>query len=77
MDGGNDGSIIDQYRYALDAGALDWIGCCDHDNGAGREYTWWLSQKLTDIFYSPGTFTPMFSYERSVPYPLRTLLSGR
>ena len=69
MDGGGDGAIIDQYRYTLDAGALDWVGCCDHDNGAGREYTWWLSQKLTDIFYAPGKFTPMFSYERSVSYP--------
>jgi hypothetical protein len=69
MDGGNDGTILDQYRYILDAGALDWVGCCDHDNGAGREYTWWLSQKLTDIFYTPGKFVPMFSYERSVNYP--------
>jgi hypothetical protein len=69
MDGGNDGSLLDQWRYALDAGALDWIGCCDHDNGAGREYTWWITQKLTDIFYAPGVFSPMFSYERSVPYP--------
>ncbi len=69
MDGGNDGTILDQYRYVLDAGALDWVGCCDHDNGAGREYTWWISQKLTDIFYSPGKFVPMFSYERSVVYP--------
>jgi hypothetical protein len=69
MDGGNDGTILDQYRYILDAGSLDWVGCCDHDNGAGREYTWWISQKLTDIFYSPGKFVPMFSYERSVNYP--------
>jgi hypothetical protein len=69
MDGGFDGSILDQYRYVLDAGALDWVGCCDHDNGAGREYTWWISQKLTDIFYAPGKFVPMFSYERSVNYP--------
>jgi hypothetical protein len=69
MDGGNDGTILDQYRYVLDAGALDWVGCCDHDNGAGREYTWWISQKLTDIFYAPGKFVPMFSYERSVVYP--------
>jgi hypothetical protein len=69
MDGGSDGTILDQYRYILDAAALDWVGCCDHDNGAGREYTWWLSQKLTDIFYSPGKFVPMFSYERSVVYP--------
>lgn len=69
MDGGGDGSVIDQYRYAVDAGSLDWIGCCDHDNGAAREYTWWLEQKLTDVFYSPGKFVPMFSYERSVNYP--------
>ena len=69
MDGGNDGSVLDQWRYALDAGGLDWIGCCDHDNGMGREYTWWLEQKLTDVFYAPGVFSPMFSYERSVPYP--------
>ena len=69
MDGGGDGTILDQYRYILDAGALDWVGCCDHDNGAGRVYSWWISQKLTDIFYSPGKFAPMFSYERSVNYP--------
>lgn len=69
MDGGNDGTLLDQWRYILDAGALDWVGCCDHDNGGGREYTWWLEQKLTDIFYAPGRFAAMFNYERSVPYP--------
>jgi hypothetical protein len=69
MDGGQDGSIYDQWRYIIDAGALDWVGCCDHDNGGGREYTWWLTQKLTDIYYTPGVFSPMFNYERSVAYP--------
>lgn len=69
MDGGNDGKLLDQWRYAIDTGALDWIGCCDHDNGGGREYSWWITQKLTDIFYSPGSFVPMFNYERSVNYP--------
>ena len=69
MDGGFDGSILDQYRYIIDPAAMDWVGCCDHDNGAGREYSWWISQKLTDIFYAPGKFVPMFSYERSVQYP--------
>ncbi len=69
MDGGNDGSLLDQWRYILDAGALDWVGCCDHDNGNAREYTWWLEQKFTDLFYSPGIFVPMFAYERSVAYP--------
>ncbi|MCL5745530.1 MAG: hypothetical protein M1541_16670, partial [Acidobacteria bacterium] len=69
MDGANDGTILDQYRYMLDGSQMDWVGCCDHDNGAGREYTWWLSQKLTDIFYTPGRFAAMFHYERSVQYP--------
>jgi hypothetical protein len=69
MDGGGDGTLIDQWRYVLDAAAMDWVGCCDHDNGGGREYSWWINQKLTDVFYSPGKFVPMFSYERSVGYP--------
>jgi len=68
-DGGNDGTLLDQWRYILDAAALDWVGCCDHDNGGGREYSWWITQKLTDVFYTPGKFAPMFSYERSLLYP--------
>jgi hypothetical protein len=69
MDGMRDGSIWDSFRYMLDAAQMDWTGCCDHDNGHGREYTWWITQKYTDMFYLPGSFTPMFSYERSVQYP--------
>jgi hypothetical protein len=68
-DGGFDGTLLDQWRYIIDAAALDWVGCCDHDNGNGREYTWWMNQKETDLFYSPGHFSPLFSYERSVAYP--------
>jgi len=68
-DGGGDGSLEDMWRYALDAADLDWIGNGDHDNGGGREYSWWLTQKTTDIFHHPPKFVPMFSYERSVPYP--------
>jgi hypothetical protein len=68
-DGGPDGSLEDMFRYAIDAAGMERIGNGDHDNGAGREYSWWLVQKLTDAYHSPGHFTPMFSYERSVPYP--------
>jgi hypothetical protein len=68
-DGGPDGSLEDMFRYAIDAAALDWIGNTDHDNGAGREYPWWLTQKFTDAYHVPGAFTPVFSYERSVAYP--------
>jgi len=69
MDGGTDGSILDQWRYILDPADLDWVGCCDHDNGGSREYSWWITQQLTDIFYTPGKFAPLFSYERSLSYP--------
>lgn len=68
-DGGPDGSLEDLFRYGLDAAAMDWIGNGDHDNGGGREYTWWLIQKLTDAYHVSSTFTPMFTYERSVGYP--------
>jgi len=68
-DGGGDGMLMDMWRYALDAASLDWIGNGDHDNGGGREYSWWITQKTTDLFVVPGYFTPMFSYERSCRYP--------
>ncbi len=69
-DGGPDGSLEDMFRYAIDAAGMDWIGNGDHDNGAGREYSWWLIQKYTDAYRVHGHFTPMFSYERSVSYPM-------
>ena len=68
-DGGSDGPLEDMWRYGIDAAAMDWLGNGDHDNGNGREYTWWLTQKTTDAFALNGAFTPMFSYERSVSYP--------
>ena len=68
MDGGNDGALEDMWRYAIDAARLDWMGNDDHDNGGGKEYTWWLVQKTTDLYHSPA-FHTMFTYERSVVYP--------
>jgi len=68
-DGGNDGPLEDMWRYALDVAQMDWLGSGDHDNGGGREYTWWLTQKTTDAFRIPGRFEPPFTYERSVAYP--------
>jgi hypothetical protein len=48
---------------------MDWLGCGDHDNGGGREYPWWLTQKTTDAFLLPGAFNSLYTYERSVSYP--------
>lgn len=68
-DGGNDGPLEDMWRYAIDVADMDWLGCGDHDNGGGREYPWWLTQKTTDAFRIAGKFEPPFTYERSVAYP--------
>lgn len=68
-DGGNDGGLLDMWRYGIDAAGLDWIGDGDHDYGNGREYSWWTTQKAVTLFTLPGEFVPMFSYERSVSYP--------
>ena len=68
-DGGADGGLLDMWRYAVDAANFDWIGDGDHDYGNGREYSWWTTQKAVSIFTIPKHFTPVYSYERSVPYP--------
>ena len=64
-----DGLLEDIWRYGLDAGTMDWIGCGDHDNGFGHEFCWWQTQKMTDLFQNPPTFVAVLSYERSVVYP--------
>lgn len=64
-----DGLLEDCWRYALDAGNLDWLGDGDHDNGFNHEYMWWQIQKVTDMFLHPPRFLAAQSYERSVQYP--------
>ncbi len=64
-----DGLLEDTWRYALDAGRLDWMGNGDHDNGFGHEYMWWLVQKNTDLHHNLPYFIPAMTYERSVGYP--------
>ena len=64
-----DGSLIEVYRYALDAAAFDYIVPTDHQLGYDQEFTWWQDEKLADLFHVPGTFVPMFGYERSLTYP--------
>lgn len=64
-----DGLLEDTWRYALDAGQLDWMGNGDHDNGFGHEYMWWLIQKSIDVHTNPPHFVGAMTYERSVVYP--------
>lgn len=64
-----DGSLIEVYRYALDAAAFDYIVPTDHQLGFDQEFTWWQDEKLADLFHVPGSFVPMFGYERSLRFP--------
>ena len=67
-DGAGDGSTEDYFRYMLDAASMDTGIVTDHNAGLD-EYTWWRIEKGHDLFHIPGGYTPLFGYERSVPYP--------
>lgn len=68
-DGAGDGMLEDNYRYTLDAAAMDIGYVSDHQMGQDEEYNWWITQKSNDLYYMPDRFVPMYGYERSVPYP--------
>ncbi len=69
QDGGRDGALEDLWRYEIDAAGFEYGSDGDHDNGGGKEYTWWLVQKTTDLYTNPPGLVGMFTYERSVSYP--------
>ncbi len=71
MDGNNDGSLNQSYRYAMDAAQLDFLAHTDHNGDGGPDvpYISWLLQQMSDLMNLPGVFTPFYSYERSVVYP--------
>ena len=66
--GSPDGSLLDFYRYMLDAAAMDWGFVSDHQYGADRTYWWWLTEKAADLFHTEA-YASLFGYERSVRYP--------
>ena len=68
---GGDGCLVDQYRYAYDIAALDFLGPTDHTD-IGKVYTpyeWWQTQGAADVFMAPGLFTSMYAYEREQYWP--------
>ncbi|MDE0127797.1 MAG: hypothetical protein OXN97_24785 [Bryobacterales bacterium] len=71
MDGINDGSLLQAYRYAIDAAALDFYANSEHNylGGPDDEYVDFLLQQMADNFHLPGSFVPLFAYERSVTFP--------
>jgi hypothetical protein len=71
MDGNNDGSLLDTYRYAIDAAELDFLLVSEHNGNGGpdKAYPNWLLQQMADVFTVAGKFVPFYGYERSVNYP--------
>jgi len=67
--GRTDGSIIEFYRYMMDAAAMDFGAITDHNAGGDYKYWYWLTQKSSDLFNSSGGFVPLYGYERSAVYP--------
>ncbi|NOX57097.1 MAG: hypothetical protein GXP27_22230 [Planctomycetes bacterium] len=77
-----DGSLIDTYRYAIDAVRLDFLAISDHDQDLlkhryGRpqsplqDYAWWRSQKYCDLFYIAGRFLTLYGYEHGGSFARR------
>ncbi|MFT5030246.1 MAG: hypothetical protein ACI9VS_002701 [Candidatus Binatia bacterium] len=67
----DDGCIVEHFRYALDAGRLDYLATSDHTE-VGKTlsaYEWRQSQKLADIFQNPGFFLSLYAYEREQKWP--------
>ena len=81
MDGNNDGSLIQTYRYAMDAAELDYLLASEHNGSGGpnNEYINWLLQQTVDLFSVDGAFQPFYGYERSIRYPAghRNILFAR
>jgi hypothetical protein len=63
-----DGCLVDAYRYALDAVRLDFLAITDHTRDTDP-FPWWRTQKANDLFSVPGTFAPIYGYERSNGVP--------
>lgn len=67
----DDGCIVEHFRYAIEAGGLDFLGTSDHTE-VGKRYTsyeWWQTQKYADLFHNPGAFVSLYAYEREQKYP--------
>jgi hypothetical protein len=71
MDGNNDGSLQQTYRYAIDAAELDFLGVSDHngDGGPDVDYVRWVEHQMCDVLMLPRRFEPIYGYERSLNYP--------
>ncbi|MEO7653482.1 MAG: hypothetical protein ABIZ80_23735, partial [Bryobacteraceae bacterium] len=64
--GGRDGSVLDFYRYMLDAARMDFGAMTEHSNGFIDYWSWWI-EKTTDLFQRQG-YAALYGYERTNSY---------
>jgi hypothetical protein len=72
-----DGSLTDNYRYAIDAAGLDFLGTTENTRYLTRPYNVWRSQQAAELYTHPEVFAGMHTYERSQqsPWGHRTILN--
>ena len=79
---GQDGSLQDAYRYALDTVGLDWLAISDHDQDIlkhrndrkerpRQDYDWWRSEKYCQLVTIPDRFVALYGYEHGGSYAKR------
>jgi hypothetical protein len=64
----DEGTIVEFYRYMIDAADMDFGASTDHQGG-GHDYWNTLTQKMADMYYFPRRFTPLYAYERNPGNP--------
>jgi hypothetical protein len=79
---GQDGSLQDAYRYALNTVGLDWLAISDHDQDIlkhrndhkqrpRQDYDWWRSEKYCQLVTIPDRFVAIYGYEHGGSYKAR------
>jgi hypothetical protein len=70
-----DGTLHDQWRYALDVAALDFLAVTDHMQHADpREWSWQL--EMVRSFSVPGRFATLYGLEAALPSGHRNLIAA-
>ncbi len=70
-----DGTLHDQWRYALDVAALDFLAVTDHMQHADpRQWSWQL--EMVRSFSLPGRFAALYGLEAALPSGHRNLIAA-
>jgi len=64
----DDGSLVEFYRYMIDAANMDFGASTDHQGG-GTDYWNFLTQEFTDMFHFPERYSSLYAYERNMGNP--------